>query len=106
MCLSHLPCVSRVTNKIIPLIGHTESKIIIIIIIIIVMIIINYKYPNLLLITKLTIKSYFTFNFYLKNYLVKALFTLFLSIKKKDLISIEKKFIPLKIYQIFGKKIH
>ena len=104
MCLSHLPCVSRVTNKIIPLIGHTESKIIIIIII--VMIIINYKYPNRLLITKLTIKSYFTFNFYLKNYLVKALFTLFLSIKKKDLISIEKKFIPLKIYQIFGKKIH
>ena len=104
MCLSHLPCVSRVTNKIIPLIGHTESKIIIIIII--VMIIINYKYPNLLLIAKLTIKSYFTFNFYLKNYLVKALFTLFLSIKKKDLISIEKKFIPLKIYQIFGKKIH
>ena len=83
MCLSHLPCVSRVTNKIIPLIGHTESKIIIIIII--VMIIINYKYPNLLLITKLTIKSYFTFNFYLKNYLVKALFTLFLSIKKKRL---------------------
>ena len=70
------------------------------------MIIINYKYPNLLLITKLTIKSYFTFNFYLKNYLVKALFTLSLSIKKKDLISIEKKFIPLKIYQIFGKKIH
>ena len=102
MCLSHLPCVSRVTNKIISLIGHTENKIIIII----VMIIINYKYPNLLLITKLTIKSYFTFNFYLKNYLVKALFTLFLSIKKKDLISIEKKFIPLKIYQIFGKKIH
>ena len=47
LCLSHLPCVSRVTNKIISLIGHTESKIIIIII---VMIIINYKYS--------TIKSY------------------------------------------------
>ena len=41
------------------------------------------KNPNLLLITKLTIKSYLQL-ISLKNYSGKALFILFLSIKKKD----------------------
>ena len=46
--------------------------------------------PNLLLLTKLTVKSYLQLTS-LKNYSVKALFKLLLSIKKKrHLISIEK----------------
>ena len=46
--------------------------------------------PNLLLLTKITVKSYLQLTS-LKNYSVKALFKLLLSIKKKrHLISIEK----------------
>ena len=43
--------------------------------------VIDNNNPNLLMITKITIKSYLQL-FSLKNYSVKALFTLILSIKK------------------------
>ena len=68
---------------------YSITDIIIIIIIIIIMIIIIFK-SNLLLITKLTIKSYLQLISLKKNYSVQALFTLFLSIKRRHLISIEK----------------
>ena len=43
-----------------------------------------------MMITKLTIKSYLQLISLKKNYSVQALFTLFLSIKRRHLISIEK----------------
>ena len=78
---------------------HLKLLLLFIIIIIIIIIIIT-KNPNLLLITKLTIKSYlqlislkklFSQNTYYLHYSFR--------LKKRHLISIEK-FIPLKIYHI------
>ena len=73
--------------------------IIIIVIIIIIIIIIITKNPNLLLITKLTIKSYLQLISLKKLFSQSTIYIISFRLKKRHLISIEK-FIPLKIYHI------